>query len=57
MALLKRPIRLSGIMERDQTVTVPYLAKIAGVTEETLWRNVRELLAVVEEEPLEGASK
>jgi hypothetical protein len=35
-------------MEAKDFVTVYYLAKLAGVKEETIWRNVAELRAIIE---------
>jgi hypothetical protein len=43
-------------MAMERLITVSYLAKIAGVKEKTVWRNVAELRAILGEEPLEGAS-
>jgi len=40
-------------MEEERIVTVSYLAKIAGVKEETVWRDVKELRAIIEQGPLE----
>jgi len=39
-------------MKVDRRITVDYLAKIAGVKKDTVWRDVRELLSIVEQEPL-----
>jgi hypothetical protein len=38
-------------MERKRFITVSYLAKIAGMKEETVRRNVKELRAILEREP------
>jgi hypothetical protein len=39
-------------MRVERRITVDYLAKIAGVKKDTVWRDVRELLSIIEEEPL-----
>lgn len=41
-------------MKINRFITVSYLAKITGVEEETIWRNVKELLTIIEEEPFRG---
>lgn len=38
----------------EKGITVPYLAKIAGVSEQMVWRDVRLLVAVLEDEPMEA---
>ena len=43
-------------MEREHYMIVSFLAKIAGVKEETIWRNVSELRAMIGDETPERVS-
>jgi hypothetical protein len=51
--LLNHKMFFTEVMAESRHVTVAYLAEIAGVKEETVWRDVAELLAMIREGTLE----
>jgi len=51
--LINLQMFFTEVMAESYHVTVAYLAEIAGVKEETVWRDVAELLAMIREGTLE----